>query len=101
MAMQALKEGLGAVGVDPRPLQRSSHFQSLNEGPAEIAAKITGLTSGGKRVDDGPYFTNNEGHPWPDPSHSKTIGGIPVASDTFLFQKQQLFNRSKILERWS
>jgi catalase len=31
--------------------------------------------------------------------HSKTIGGIPVASDVFLFQKQQTFNRSKNLER--
>lgn len=32
-------------------------------------------------------------------AHSKTIGGIPVASDVFLFQKQQHFNRSKQLER--
>jgi catalase len=32
-------------------------------------------------------------------AHSKTIGGIPVASDVFLFQKQQTFNRSKNLER--
>jgi catalase len=34
-----------------------------------------------------------------DRAHSKTIGGIPVASDVFLFQKQQTFNRSKNLER--
>ena len=32
-------------------------------------------------------------------AHSKTVGGIPIASDTFLFQKQQTFNRSKNLER--
>jgi hypothetical protein len=32
-------------------------------------------------------------------AHSKNIGGIPVASDVFLFQKQQTFNRSKVLER--
>lgn len=32
-------------------------------------------------------------------AHSKTVGGIPVASDVFLFQKQQHFNRSKQLER--
>ena len=32
-------------------------------------------------------------------AHSKTVGGIPVASDVFLFQKQQTFNRSKNLER--
>jgi catalase len=97
--LQAVTEAIGSAGVDPRPIQLSSHFQSANEGPAKIAAKITGVNSGGKRVDDGPYFTNNEGIPWPDPAHSKTVGGIPVASDTFLFQKQQTFNRSKNLER--
>jgi catalase len=32
-------------------------------------------------------------------AHSKNIGGIPVASDVWLFQKQQTFNRSKNLER--
>ncbi|TRX89110.1 hypothetical protein FHL15_010027 [Xylaria flabelliformis] len=73
---------------------RVSHLMSSNEGPADIIAKVSGTVSGGKRVDDGPYFTNNEGIPFPDP----TIGGIPVASDVFLFQKQQHFNRSKILE---
>jgi catalase len=64
-----------------------------------VAAKLTGVSEAGKRADDGPYFTNNEGIPFPDASHSKTVGGIPVASDTFLFQKQQHFNRSKLLER--
>ena len=90
---------------------------NANEGPAEIAAKISGVNLGGKREDDSPYFTNNEGHPWPDPyeivlsekdtsdcknrAHSKTVGGIPMVSDTFLLQKQQTFNRSKNLERTS
>jgi catalase len=32
-------------------------------------------------------------------AHSKTVGGLPLASDVFLFQKQQTFNRSKNLER--
>lgn len=88
---------------------------SANEGPAEIAAKISGVNRGGKREDDSAYFTNNEGHPFPDPyvvlppeketsdredsAHSKTVGGIPMVSDTFLLQKQQTFNRSKNLER--
>jgi len=76
-----------------------SHMQSANEGPADIISKVSGASQGGKRVDDGAYFTNNEGHPFPDPAHSKTIGGIPVASDVHLFQKQQTFNRSKNLER--
>ena len=46
---------------------RASHFMSANEGPADIAAKITGVKLGGKREDDSAYFTNNEGIPWPDP----------------------------------
>ncbi|KAH8726367.1 catalase-like domain-containing protein [Phaeosphaeriaceae sp. PMI808] len=78
---------------------RISHMASANEGPADIIAKVSGAVQGGKREDDGPYFTNNEGIPWPDPEHSKTVGGLPLASDVFLFQKQQTFNRSKQLER--
>ncbi|KAI0491096.1 catalase-like domain-containing protein [Xylaria cf. heliscus] len=60
---------------------RVSHLMSSNEGPADIIAKVSSIVSGGKRVDDGPYFTNNEGIPFP---HPKNIGGIPVASDIFL-----------------
>ncbi|KAI9811861.1 MAG: hypothetical protein M1827_005212 [Pycnora praestabilis] len=96
---QAVASAIGSSGGDPRATQRSTLFQSANEGPAEIAAKITGVTQGGKREDDAPYFTNNEGIPWPDPAHSKTVGGLPLVSDTFLLQKQQTFNRSKNLER--
>lgn len=78
---------------------RLSHMQGANEGPAQIASKISGYTKGGLREDNSPYFTNNEGHPFPDPAHSKTVGGLPLVSDTFLLQKQQTFNRSKNLER--
>lgn len=88
----------GAVQGEHRT-PRMTHMMSANEGPADIISKVAGVTSGGKRSDDAPYFTNNEGIPWPDAAHSKTVGGIPVASDTFLFQKQQHFNRSKTLER--
>lgn len=97
--IQAAGQAVGAAGGDPRPMQLSSLFQSANEGPAKIAAKITGVNQGGKRADDGPYFTNNEGIPFPDPAQSKTVGGLPLVSDTFLLQKQQHFNRSKNLER--
>lgn len=97
--LQAAAEAVGKAGGDPRPMQLSSLFQGANDGPARIASKITGVDQGGKRADDGPYFTNNEGIPFPDPAHSKTVGGLPLASDTFLFQKQQHFNRSKNLER--
>jgi catalase len=96
--LQAIQQTIGAVGGDPRPMQRATLFQSANEGPAAIISKVSGVQQGGMREDNGPYFTNNEGIPFPDPAHSKTIGGIPVASDTFLFQKQQHFNRSKNLE---
>lgn len=74
-------------------------FQGANEGPAQTIRKVTGVQEMGKRADDAPYFTNNEAAPWPDPAHSKTAGGLPLASDTFLFQKQQTFNRSKTVER--
>ncbi|PQE10581.1 catalase protein [Rutstroemia sp. NJR-2017a BVV2] len=97
--LQAIQQTIGAVGGDPRPMQRATLFQSANEGPAAIISKVSGVQQGGMREDNGPYFTNNEGIPFPDPAHSKTIGGIPLASDTFLFQKQQHFNRSKNLER--
>lgn len=39
----------------------------INEGPADIAAKVSGVTTQGKKQDDAAYFTNNEGIPWPDP----------------------------------
>lgn len=97
--VQALGEAIGSVGVDPRAYQLSSLFQGANDGPAKTAAKITGVRGPGKRVDDSNYFTSNEGIPFPDGAHSKTIGGMPVASDIHLFQKQQHFNRSKNLER--
>src|SRR4051794_8078163 len=56
--IQTAAEVVGSAGGDPRPMQRTSLFQSANDGPAVIASKITGLSSGGKREDDGPYFTN-------------------------------------------
>jgi catalase len=78
---------------------RVSHMMSANEGPMDIIRKVSGAVQSGKREDDGPYFTNNEGIPLPDPAHSKNIGGIPLVSDVHLLQKQQHFNRSKNLER--
>ncbi|KAJ5480536.1 hypothetical protein N7530_006045 [Penicillium desertorum] len=97
--LQAIGEAIGAAGADPRVVQRSSLFQGANDGPAKTAAKITGVQGIAKSADDGPYFTNNEGIPFPDPAHSKTAGGLPLVCDTFLLQKQQHFNRSKNLER--
>lgn len=92
MAIQGAAQGEGRA-------PRVSHMMSTNEGPADIIAKVSGAVQGGKREDDGPYFTNNEGIPLPDAEHSKNIGGIPLISDVHLLQKQQHFNRSKNLER--
>jgi len=90
----------GAASGEARA-PRAMHMQSMNEGPADIIGKVSGAVPGGKREDDGPYFTNNEGIPIPDAEHSKNIGGIPLVSDVHLLQKQQTFNRSKNLERKS
>ena len=46
-----------------------------------------------------PILTTNFGFPMADPTHSLNIGGHPVVSDTILFEKQQTFNRAKIVER--
>ncbi|PCG88389.1 Catalase, mono-functional, heme-containing [Penicillium occitanis (nom. inval.)] len=97
--LQAIGQAIGQTGVDPRVVQRSSLFQGANDGPAKTAAQLTGIQESRKRADDGPYFTNNEAIPFPDAAHSKTAGGLPLVSDTFLLQKQQHFNRSKNLER--
>lgn len=64
--LAATASAIGAAGADPRP-NKMSLFMSANEGPAEIAAKITGAKVGGKREDDSAFFTNNEAIPWPDP----------------------------------
>ncbi|KAL3478176.1 catalase-like domain-containing protein [Aspergillus californicus] len=81
------------ASAHPHPLQ------TIGQAVGAAGAKLTGVQGPGKRVDDGPYFTNNEAIPFPDPAHSKTAGGLPLVSDTFLLQKQQHFNRSKMLER--
>ena len=64
--LQATAAAIGGAGGDPRP-NRASLFMGANEGPAEIAAKISGVNLGGKREDDSEYFTNNEAIPIPDP----------------------------------
>jgi catalase len=64
--LEAISQGIqSAIGEGRAP--RQSHMGSANEGPADIIAKVSGSVQGGKREDDGPYFTTNEGIPWPDP----------------------------------
>lgn len=65
-----LKATAAAIGSEiqgERRQPRLSHMQGANEGPADVIAKISGAAAGGKRSDDDEYFTNNEGHPFPDP----------------------------------
>ncbi|EQK97700.1 catalase [Ophiocordyceps sinensis CO18] len=97
--LRATAMAIGSQVQGERRAPRMSHMQGANEGPADVIAKVSGASAGGKREDDGEYFTNNEGIPFPDAAHSKNVGGLPLASDVFLFQKQQHFNRSKVLER--
>lgn len=99
LPVQGAGQAASSAGFDSRASQLGSLFQGTNDGPANTAAKLTGVQEGGRRLDDAPYFTNNEAIPFPDPVHSKTAGGLPLASDTHLLQKQQTFNRSKIVER--
>ena len=55
--IQALGQAFGSAGADPRAPQLASLFQGANDGPAKVAVKLTGVQHGGKRADDGPYFT--------------------------------------------
>ena len=64
--LQATASAIGGSGGDPRT-NRNSLLNGANDSAADTAAKITGVTQGGKREDDSQYFTDNEGHPWPDP----------------------------------
>ena len=66
MTAEAIGNAAGSITGESRS-NRASHFMSANEGPADIAAKISGVSQRGKRQDDSAYFTNNEGIPWPDP----------------------------------
>ncbi|KAJ6256455.1 hypothetical protein Dda_8956 [Drechslerella dactyloides] len=81
------------VGLMTAPMDKLADLSSTT------AAKISGVIAMHQRKDDRPYFTTNDGIPWPDASHSLNVGGIPVISDVYLMQKQQTFNRSKTLER--
>lgn len=65
--LQAVATAVQGAATGETRAPRVSHMGSANEGPADIIGKVSGAVTGGKRVDDGAYFTNNEGLPWPDP----------------------------------
>src|SRR6195952_4126012 len=64
--LEAIATGIQNATSSEHRGNRVSHMMSTNEGPADIIGKVSGAVPGGKRVDDGPYFTNNEGIPFPD-----------------------------------
>lgn len=65
--LEAIAVGLKGAMTGEARAPRAMHMGSANEGPADIIGKVSGSVKGGKREDDGPYFTNNEGIPFPDP----------------------------------
>jgi catalase len=65
--LESIATGISSAATGEKRGNRVSHLMSSNEGPADIIAKVSGTVQGGKREDDGPYFTNNEGIPFPDP----------------------------------
>ncbi|UZP43695.1 hypothetical protein NXS19_011507 [Fusarium pseudograminearum] len=79
---------VAAIGVKAQEgcQTRSSHFQ----GPADVIAKVSGAQSGGKREDGNSDLPNNKGTPRPNPTYSKTVGGLPLVSDTFLLHSRIL-----------
>lgn len=70
--LEAIASGIATATSGEHRGDRMSHMMSSNEGPADIIGKVSGAVPGGKRADDGPYFTNNEGIPFPDPSVTLT-----------------------------
>lgn len=66
----------------------------LDPAAAMLAAGPTATHARGPRV-----LTSAFGQPWPDNTHSLNVGGHVLASDMFLQEKQQTFNRAKTLER--
>ncbi|CAE7156271.1 unnamed protein product [Rhizoctonia solani] len=86
-------------GVDPRVAQRNQAFSGLNDGPAATASRLAGLVQESHAKDDSPIYTSNFGQPLHDSAHALNIGGIPYQGDALMLEKQQAFDRGKIVER--
>ena len=69
---------------------------ALGGGTGKTDGSESGTASGDKAR---PVLTSDFGIPLADCTHALQIGGHPVVSDTVLFEKQQRFNRAKIVER--
>ena len=67
------------------------------ESPSTIAARLAGVNP--NKPDTTTMQTTAFGQVVPSVDHSLNVNGYPVTSDSFLFEKQQTFNRAKTLER--
>jgi catalase len=95
-AKQTIQQNLPIFNMDPQ-----SHYLQKHRGPAQIAAKISGVSKPKvtEFTNSSQHISNLYGNPWPaDGAHALNVG-IPVTSDPFLFEKQQTFVREKIVER--
>lgn len=77
-------------------------YQKHYRGPAQIAAETAGVAEpvNAEHTNGSKFITTNFGIPWPaDGQHALNVGGLPVTSDPYLFEKQQTFVREKVVER--
>lgn len=77
-------------------------YQKHYRGPAQIAAETAGVSTpmNSEHTNGSKFITSNFGIPWPaDGQHALNVGGLPVTSDPYLFEKQQTFVREKVVER--
>lgn len=57
--LEAIATGIAGATSGEARAPRISHNMSTNEGPADIIAKVSGHTQGGKREDDGRKYTRS------------------------------------------
>lgn len=57
--LEAIATGIAGATSGEARAPRISHVMSTNEGPADIIAKVSGHTQGGKREDDGREYTRS------------------------------------------
>ncbi|TYZ58504.1 hypothetical protein PybrP1_010463 [[Pythium] brassicae (nom. inval.)] len=89
------------TGVTPSGEKSSGGVASmLGQAVPTVTNAVARMTGATPPVQDATStITSAFGHPLPTVSHAFQIDGRPVSSDSTLFEKQQTFNRAKILER--
>ena len=90
-------DGSNKVGGDRSMISTAINAVGKMAGAISSSASSSGPNSVSGAL--APTITSAHGYPLEDPSHCLNIAGFPVVSDTTLFEKQQTFNRQKIVER--